>query len=252
MDFDVWILGSCELQGNIYWPSMVTRPQEKQHDLENPLSRSSQDNICLSYHAVHPSLVEHLSCSVSLVTFFSARSAQRSENQQHLLFVDIQVNTKYRLLSHFRGSTGGGFFDRRQVLLWLSCPPPPLSLSAKPQSASFSRSPGPRWVSRPGCKGYGLWLDVAQMNWIPGSMACHTEEQWDVKASKPWMTRGGERRKTIHPRDCVLKEDGWGEDSISLQKPLRAKLFSFFYSFDLKEIFCLLWILFHICECLNR
>lgn len=217
---------------------MVTCPQEKQHDLENPLSRSSQDTICLSYHAVHPSLVEHLSCSVSLVTFFSARSAQRSENQT--AFAICRHTSKYKIPSPltFQRKYRGGFFD------------PPLS--AKPQSASFSRSPGPRWVSRPGCKGYGLWLDVAQMNWIPGSMACHTEEQWDVKASKPWMTRGGERRKTIHPRDCVLKEDGWGENSISLQKPLRAKLFSFFYSFDLKEIFCLLWILFHICERLNR
>lgn len=88
---------------------------------------------------------------------------QRSEHQHSAHAVAIgRCITKHKTLSFL------------QVLLWVFHPLP-LVLNLHPPLSLTSL--GPRCVGRPGCKGYSLRFARAQMNRIPGSVACHSEEQ---------------------------------------------------------------------------
>lgn len=108
-------------------------------------------------------------------------SVKRQSERQHsahagaICRYTVLLNAEHYLPSYFR-RTAGRIFDRRLVL----------NLHPPPSLASL----GSCCVSCPGCKGYGLRLYIAQMNWIPGSVACHSEEQWDVKAREPWGKEG--------------------------------------------------------------
>lgn len=91
------------------------------------------------------------------------------------------------------------------------------------------------------------------LRWTEFLAAWHVPRK-NSEMSRPVKLVRGEGRgkgKEVCPRDCVLEEDGWGENSISLQEPLTAKLFGFFSCLDL-ENFCLQGVLFHICKCLNK
>lgn len=153
-----------------------------QHKLKCPtmiLSCLCQGAICLWYSSAFPALEEHSDLLSS--------SQNTSGQHMRLPFVNILLNAKYYLPSYFRKTTGG-IFDRRQEV----SPPHPsvYNLHPPPSLASL----GPRCVSRSGCKGYGLRLYIAQMYWIPGSVACHLE--WTVRCQgQRAMSEGGRGRE---------------------------------------------------------
>lgn len=99
-------------------------------------------------------------CSQLWHSFQLVSVKQQSEHQHSAHAAAIcRHSSEYKTLSPLTCQRNyKGIFDRR---LWLSHPPllelnlsPPLSLA----------SPGPCCASRPGCKGYGLRLRIAQIN----------------------------------------------------------------------------------------